>query len=394
MLGFTLLIAVLHAPAASAAVKVPGYELVYSYPAETTLEEPDLRQAKDVWPEMIDKARHTLDINEFYVSPSTGEPLEPTLAAIERAGKRGVKVRVILEKVFVKNSLDGIDRLKKVKGLELKIADWAGMTGAGIDHAKYFVVDSTRAYVGSQNFDWRSLKHIHEMGLAIDDAPVVRQVQSVFDHDWAIAGTTVAATADNISRPSADRSGRAYLVASPWPYDPPGVGDAESELVRVIGEAKDEILVQNLEYLPLTYQRPQRYYGVIDAALRDAAVRGVKIKLLLSSWTTEEPGVKHLQSLAVLPNVEARIITIPDASTGPVPFARVCHSKYMIVDGKTLWVGTSNWMGSYLDQSRNLEVIVKDDVLAARAAQVQKHLWDSAYAAPVEVLKTYSKPRR
>ena len=69
---------------AQAAFRVPGYELVYSYPVETTLAEPDLRLAQDVWPEMIDRARRTLDINEFYVTPSTGEPLEPTLAAMDR----------------------------------------------------------------------------------------------------------------------------------------------------------------------------------------------------------------------------------------------------------------------------------------------------------------------
>ena len=62
-----LLAAILLAPAARAEFKVPGYELVYSYPVETTLEEPDLRQAKDVWPEMFDAARNTIDVNEFYV---------------------------------------------------------------------------------------------------------------------------------------------------------------------------------------------------------------------------------------------------------------------------------------------------------------------------------------
>ena len=43
---------------------------------EETLKAMDLRQAKDAWPEMIDAARTSLDIEQFYVSPSTGEPLE------------------------------------------------------------------------------------------------------------------------------------------------------------------------------------------------------------------------------------------------------------------------------------------------------------------------------
>lgn len=392
-LAWTVLLALGAAPA-RAAFKVPGYELVYSYPVETTLNEPDLRLAKDVWPPMIDQARREIDLEEFYCTPKPGGALEPTLSALERAGRRGVKIRVILEKIFEKNSAAGIARLKRIPGLELKVADWRAITGAGIVHAKFFIVDRRQAFVGSQNLDWRSLEHIHEMGLAIADPPVVAQVQSVFDHDWAIAGSSAAVAPDNAARPRSDRSRRAYLVASPWPYDPKGVGDSESELVRLIGEATERIDAQNLEYLPLSYDRPPRYYGVIDDALRAAAARGVKINLLVSSWATEEPGVKYLQSLAVLPDVSVKIITIPQAREGPLPFARVAHSKYMVVDGRTLWLGTSNWRGGYLDQDRNLDVIVRDPALAARADAVQRHLWSSPYAAPLDVLKDYPTPTR
>ena len=379
---------------ARAAFSVPGYELVYSYPVETTLNEPDMRLAQDVWPEMFDQAKKTIDVEQFYITPSTGEPLDASLRALERAAKRGVKIRFLLEKKFEKNSLGGIARLKAIANLELRIIEWSAVQGSGIVHAKFFVVDSTRAFVGSMNFDWRSLKHIHEMGLAIGDGPVVRQVQSVFDHDWETADTKDAALEEATS-PEADRSGRSYLVASPWRHNPVGVGDSESELARIIGEAQEEILVQNMEYLPLTYGRPPRSYPVIDNALRAAAVRGVKIKLLVSHWTTEEPGIKHLQSLAVLPGVEARVITIPEAKSGPIPFSRVAHSKYMVVDGKTLWLGTSNWRGGYLDDSRDLELVIRDPALAARAAAVQKHLWDSAYTAPLQdAHRSYPKPRR
>ncbi|MDE2039298.1 MAG: phospholipase [Elusimicrobia bacterium] len=380
---------------ASAAFKVPGFELVYSYPKETTLSESDLRQAKDVWPEMIDQAKREIDLEEFYCTPRPADALEPTLQALERAGRRGVKIRVILEEILEKASADGIARLLNIPGLELKIADWRALTGAGIVHAKFFVVDRARAYVGSQNLDWRSLNQIHEMGLAIDWPPVVAQAQAVFDHDWRIAGSSVAVAPDNAARPRpADRSARAYLVASPWRYDPPGVGDSERELARLIGEAREEIDAQNLEYLPLTYTHPPRYYPVIDTALRAAAARGVKINLLVSNWTTEEPGVKYLQSLAVLPQISVRVITIPPAKEGPIPFARVAHSKYMVVDGKTLWLGTSNWRGGYLDVSRNLDVIVRDQALAARADAVQRHLWNSPYSAPLDILRTYPKPGR
>ena len=85
---------------------------------------------------------------------------------------------------------------------------------------------------------------------------------------------------------------------------------------------------------------------------------------------------------------------MPEAKTGPIPFARTAHSKYMVADGKIAWIGTSNWAGGYLDSSRNLEVVVKDQSLAARLAKVHGHLWESPYAEPVQITKLYPKPRK
>lgn len=391
MIRLAMLLLLAAAPA-RAAFTVPGFELVYSYPVETPLEETDLRQAQDVWPAMFDSASKTIDIEQFYITPSTGEPLEASLQALERAAKRGVKIRVLLEKKFEKNSLEGIARLKSIPGLDLRVLEWGKVQGEGIIHAKFFVVDSTQAYVGSQNFDWRSLKHIHETGLRVSDEAVVKSVQSVFDHDWGYVTRTD--TFEEKSPTTSDRSSRAYLVASPWRKNPAGVGDSQAELVSLIADATSTILIQLLDYNPTAYGRPKHFYPPIDNALRDAAVRGVKVKLLVSHWSTDQPAVDHLKSLSLIPGIEVRIITVPQAKSGPIPFARTAHSKYMVADGKVAWIGTSNWAGGYLDQSRNLEIVVKDEALAARVAKMHAHLWDSPYTAPIEVLKAYSKPRR
>jgi phosphatidylserine/phosphatidylglycerophosphate/cardiolipin synthase-like enzyme len=388
----TLLFALVHALAAGA-LAAP-FELVYSYPVETSLQEPDLRQARDVWPKLFASAKKSIDLEHFYATPEPGEPLDDAIAALERAAKRGVRVRFVLEKKFEKNSEAGIARLKAIPNLELRVIDWSLHQGKGIVHAKFFVVDGKAAYVGSQNFDWRSLKHIHELGLAIEDPYVVGQVRSVFEHDWALAGSSVPARPDNAARPDADRSRPAYLVASPWRFNPLGVGDSEAELLRLISTASSTLSVQLLDYSPLTYGKPRRFYAAIDNALRDASTRGVAIKLLVSHWNTEEPALKHLQSLALLPNIEVRVATIPEARQGPIRFARVIHSKYMVVDGSTLWVGTSNWAGGYLDDSRNLEVVVSDPELAARAEKIHARVWTSAYAEPLDPLKAYPRPRR
>jgi phosphatidylserine/phosphatidylglycerophosphate/cardiolipin synthase-like enzyme len=384
--------------AARAEFAIPGFELVHTAPRETALATPDLRDAALVWKEMFDGARRSIDFGQFYVAGQDGEALDDIIAHLEAAGRRGVKIRFLMEKKGEFASVPAtIEKLKRIPNLEFRELDYSKMTGNGIIHAKYFVVDGATAYVGSQNFDWRSFSHIHETGLKIADAAIAAQVQQIFEIDWqaqaAIAAGQVPVPT-NRATVAADPGRGNYLVASPNAFNPPGVGDSESELVRLIGEARQEVRVQVLDYAPLSYgpNRTRPYYAVIDDAIRAAAARGVKIKLMVSNWNTEQPAIRYLQSLAVLPKVEIRIVTLPRASTGFIPFARVIHTKSMSVDGRVAWIGTSNWSGGYLDKSRNLEVVLHDERMARRVAELHEQTWSSPYAEPIDVLRQYPKP--
>ena len=397
MIRISLFVAGLLAAVPASAFSVQGFELVQSYPAETTLRSENLREAQDVWPEMIDSAKKTVDIEQFYISPSTGQPLEKSLDALRRAGERGVRIRFLLEKKFERNSLDGIAVLKTIPNLELRIIEWSKIAGTGIVHAKLMVIDSSQAYVGSQNWDWRSLKHIHELGLRVSEPSVVKDVQAIVDYDWNAAELTnrgESLPAVNMKRPEVDRSRRAYLVASPWMWLPAGIGDSESELPRLVAEAAKSVDVQVMDYNPTTYDRPKRFYPVFDNALRDASVRGVPVRLMVADWSTDEPAIHHLKSLSLLPGVFIKVCTIPQSKDGYVPFSRVIHSKYMTVDAKALWLGTSNWGGGYLDNSRNAELVVRDAALAAEAGGVFERVWQSSYCEALDLKKAYPKPKK
>ncbi|MFA6093341.1 MAG: phospholipase D-like domain-containing protein [Elusimicrobiota bacterium] len=383
------------ATSAFAAFTVPGFELVSSWPVETSLEPAGLRTAAQVWPEMIASSKKTLDIAQFYVTNKLGEPLEPVISQLRKAGERGVRIRFIAERKMSPSSMEGFELLRTIPNLELRVIDFSAIKKDGIHHAKYFIVDGREAYMGSQNFDWRSLKHIHELGLRVEEPAIAAQMSAIFEQDWKACGLSrmgrpVARL--NRSRPKARADQRAYMVASPWAFNPPGVGDSESELVRLLGTAKSEVLIQLLDYAPLT--RKKKPYLPIDTALRAAAARGVRVRLMVSHWNTESPAVDHLKNLSRVPNAEVRIVTIPEAKEGRIPFSRVIHSKYMVLDQKLLWLGTSNWSGGYMDNSRNLELIVKDDALAKRARDIHAQLWDSPYAEPIEMSRKYPKPRR
>ena len=309
-----------------------------------------------------------------------------------------MQIRFLLEEKGLKLSdPNTLERLRSIPNLTLQVLPYARLTGSGIIHAKFFVVDGQQAFIGSQNFDWRSLEHIHETGLRIDEPGVVRQVQAIFDQDWraqaALAEGKPAPIPESGPGPAASAVGN-YLVASPQRYNPPGVIDSQVELPRLLAAARREVRVQLLDYAPLSYgpDKARPYYAVIDNAIRSAAARGVSIKLMVSDWNTGMPEVAYLKSLALVPNVQVRVVTLPVAAQGFIPYARVIHSKTMDIDDQVAWVGTSNWLGGYLDNSRNLEVVMHDSSMASRIGALHRQLWDSPYASPLEIGRDYPEP--
>ena len=386
---------VLISPLAQADFSIPGFELVHTVPVDTTLGTDDLREPGPVWIELFDGARSRIDIGQFYAVDHPGSVMDRVIERLEAAGKRGVKIRFLLEEKGLRLSdAATLQRLRAIPNLTFRVLPYAQVSG-GIIHAKYMIVDGQQAFVGSQNFDWRSLEHIHETGLRISDATVVGQVQAIFEQDWqaqqALAEHRTVPLPATGQLPA--RTGN-YLVASPQRYNPPGVGDSQLELPRLLAEAKKEIRVQLLDYAPLSYgpDNTRPYYAVIDNALRAAAARGVAIKLMVSDWNTDALELPYLKSLAVLPNVQVKIVTLPQAKEGFIPYARVIHSKTLEIDGQVAWVGTSNWLGDYLDNSRNLEVVMRNEAMASRVGDLHRQLWDGPYARALNATDEYPEP--
>jgi phosphatidylserine/phosphatidylglycerophosphate/cardiolipin synthase-like enzyme len=119
----------------------------------------------------------------------------------------------------------------------------------------------------------------------------------------------------------------------------------------------------------------------------------VKVELMVSDWSVYHPAIDELKSLARVPGVQLKIVSFPEASTGHIPYARVTHSKFMVVDGKTLWLGTSNWEKNYFYGSRNVELIFRDARLAHIGDRIYSKLWDSSYASPIDLNRDYA-PRK
>ena len=305
---------------AAARFEIPGYELVYTAPVETALQADDLRNTAQVWQQMFDAAKTRIDLGQFYVANEQGSLLDGVLQHLKAAGERGVKIRFLMEEKGIRISTpETLEQLKAIPNLELRIIPYQRLSG-GILHAKYLLVDGEQAFVGSQNFDWRALAHIHETGLRISDAGVVGQIQAIFEQDWQAQALLAAdkPVPPLPYQPNADTPQGNYLVASPRAYNPAGVIDSQVELPRLLATAKQQVRVQVMDYAPLSYgpERSRPYYAVIDNALRSAAARGVKIELMVANWNTKKPDIAWLKSLSVVPNVQIKIVTIPRQAAG------------------------------------------------------------------------------
>ena len=377
---------------ASVALADPALELVETAPVETVLDHADLREAADVWREMIDGARRSIDLGEFYATSQPGSRLEPIIEALVRAAARGVKVRFIVDAGFARAEPETTLRLEKLPGIALRRIDWKAL-GGGVQHAKYFIVDGADAYLGSQNFDWRSLTHIQELGVRARVPAIAAMLEDVFETDWSLAGGAPPAARvhhETAAFPLSVDGAQVTPVASPRGWLPDEGWWELPRLVQLIDGARDRVRVQLLTYQAAAHGQ---YFDDLESALRRAAARGVTIELLISDWCKRKGCIEGLKSLTVLPGVTVKLSTIPAARAGFIPYARVAHAKYLVVDGARAWVGTSNWERDYFFASRNVGLIIDGGALPARLDAFFTDAWTSPYAARVDPAADYAPPR-
>jgi len=77
-------------------------------------------------------------------------------------------------------------------------------------------------------------------------------------------------------------------------------------------------------------------------------------------------------------------------SGGYIPFARVEHCKYVVVDDAWTWLGTSNWAPSYFHTSRNVALTMKHPVLARQVRLVFETSWQQPNAIEVRAGAEYT----
>jgi len=379
-------------------------EFVESVPEETVYGDSLTARPVPIWLEMINGVTKTLDFEEFYIANKEGEALEPVLAAVKAAAGRGVKVRFIVEKAMMDETSKALPALQEEANIEVRVINFGNIAG-GIQHAKFFVADGREIYVGSQNFDWRSLSQIHEIGARIKSERAARDFGEIFAVDWELAGGAVSSEIlkfhrykTKISKPVTAKnkekalvSGKSvsyHLAFSPNRFIPNSFDVELNAMLQLINSAQKTIHGQVMTYSLYSHRKDTRWEE-LDKALRAAGHRGVKVELIFADWAMGDRGDNDIKSLAQAENVTIKISVLPQNSRGFIPYSRVDHSKYLVVDGKKLIISTSNWGPDYFLNTRGAALIVEGASGAIPLEHVFQRSWTGPYVAPVDQEKIY-----
>lgn len=126
--------------------------------------------------DLIDAAERTIVIGTPYFIPP-----EKTIVALERALKRGIKVKILVPNIadhlLVKEaSFPYLRRILALGGsvYQLRI---------GFFHAKVMVIDGKICDIGTANFDYRSMRINYEMNCLIYDKGFIAKVEEALDVD-------------------------------------------------------------------------------------------------------------------------------------------------------------------------------------------------------------------
>jgi cardiolipin synthase len=259
------------------------------------------------------------------------------VAALERAHKRGVAVRVLVDDVDVRFSRRPVTKPLHRAGVPVGVFNPpfvpARLNAVHLrNHRKILVVDGTLGFTGGMNIDgryWTPQPPPAQAPAASRDlhfrlrGPIVPQLAEVFAEDWHFATDE-------------------ELRGAPWFVPCASAGEV---LARCIDDGPDEsaeplrwAMVAGLNQAQRSARIMTPYFvpdSALITALDVAAMRGVEVDILLPS-VSDLPHV-HWAAWGQLWQVLERGCRVWKS---PGPFD---HSKLMVVDGAWTLLGSANW---------------------------------------------------
>jgi phosphatidylserine/phosphatidylglycerophosphate/cardiolipin synthase-like enzyme len=268
----------------------------------------------------LNQANRTIDYSPFLLD-------EPAIVqALVNAQRRGVQVRLLSEP---DHAHDNARALKALGAAGVQIRD--ANPAFGMTHAKYVVIDGSRALQLTFNSDTKELATRRDFALEDDDPNDARFIEAVFEADWS---------------------------RGPVGAIPPGFAlspdNADERLTALVRSAHDSIdlYAEKLEPSPLL------------SALIDAARNGVTVRILADTAERRGKVPGPLMDLVRRHLIQVR-----------VPRDLGIHAKVMLIDGATAYLGSQNVENATADRRRELGLIFADETIAGRLREAFEHDW-------------------
>lgn len=327
----------------------------------------------------IDAARHHVHL-EFYIfrDDRIGSLI---VEALERATKRGVVCRVLVDALGSYGSLRKLKRRLRSVGVEAHdiLPLRRRLRSSRVDlrnHRKIAVIDGTVGYTGSQNI-WDPTEHSRRVNkdlLLRIEGPAVSQLQAIFALDWYLETFEELISADLFPQPPNSEGGSTQIVAT-------GPENAEVGVDLIFAQAMynaaEEIVITTPYFIP---------NDAMISAIKAAALSGVRVCLI-----TPERSDHRLVGLAQQSYYSELMAAGLEIYLHSPEFL---HAKHFRVDHEVSIVGTSNMDVRSFELNAEIDLISFDAGFAEELRQIEHQLLESCNRLDLETWTQRSLPSK
>lgn len=287
---------------------------------------------------LLSQAKKRIDIlsYSFAIGSASGKlttssaPYQIAMKLIEIKKKHGSKIRI---RLFTEG-LRETNLRNRVTAKELEAVGVEVVYGS--THAKGFCIDDEFLLFGSTNLTNQSIRKNREANLLIEDKATSKEFLRYFNYLW--------------------KGGKhgGIKLRPPFLAD----GDFKDALIEMVNSAKKRV-----DFSIYFFNHRE-----IEAAIVEAHQRGVKVK-----------GFIHQHGSFALSYIRANRATLKRMRAQGLDdlhlsvFRTFFHSKYMVIDGKEILLGTGNWLKEDVEIHPQLYIQLSNTRLAKA---LLKHLDD------------------
>jgi cardiolipin synthase len=320
-----------------------------------------LQNGDEYFPAMlaaIRAARRTINFEAYiFYSDKIGHEFRDALCERARAG---VEVRVLLDGIGSSWKLDNSD-VQMLKNAGCKFAYYHPLLSWRIDrtnrrsHRRVMVIDGRLGFTGAIGFadEWsghaQDAKHWRDMEARVE-GPLVSELQNAFEEHWIKTfGETLSGADQFPAQPAAGNLRAQTIESHSFSMAPVPLAQAVA-----FAAANRRIWIANAYCTPTDDQ--------VDQLVR-AVRRGVDVRLILPGPNDDQPLTKSAGRAAYGRMLEGGVRIFEYQPT-------MIHTKSMVVDGRFVLFGSSNFDARSSQINEELDLAIDDENFGAEMEKI------------------------